>query len=321
MREEAFRRALKGSLSGVTFDPARQRAVLADMKGEKPVKKKMTLAIALVMATLLLGGTALAAGLGLFGQFAETADESRVEELNRLEKLAQNIDETKTVQADGKDVTLTLRQAYCDGTRLFYSYELTGGGLGDGADLADGTPTMIVESGEQEREDGTKVGYQTVELPEGVNVGATLDILLRVSGVDVPFTVPVTDNGMTMTGGAAFATYTAEATLRKTDVAVKGTVTLNCPAEWTANWTMNGDDSEGSEGSGTRKVLDYVLVADGKTFANHDGGFYSPEEGVLVIGLQFNAVDRDEYTLVPVYIDGGEEPGEGFSIGLLPMNE
>ena len=318
MREEAFREALKGSLSGVTFDPARQRAVLADMKGERPVKRKMTWAIALVTALMLLGGTALAAGLGLFGQFAETAEESRVEELNRLEKLAQTIDESRTVQVDGKDVTVTLRQAYCDGTRLFYSYELTGGGLGDGAILPDGTPTMIVERDDQERADGSKVGYQTVELPEGVNVGATLDILLSVSGVDVAFTVPVTDNGMTMIGGAAFELYSAEATLRKTDVAVKGTVVLTCPAAWTANWNVNGD---GSEGSGTRKVLNYVLVADGKTFANHDGGFYSPEEGVLVIGLQFNAPDRDEYTLVPVYIDQSEHPEEGFSIGLLPMNE
>lgn len=318
MREDELRKALQGSLSGVRFDPARQRAVLADMKGEKPVKKKMTLAIALVMAMLLLGGTALAAGLGLFGQFAEIADESDAAELNRLEALAQNIDESKTVQANGKDITLTLRQAYCDGTRLFYSYELTGGSMGDGADLADGTPTMIVESGEQEREDGSKVGYQIVELPEGVTVGATLDILLPVSGVDVPFTVPVTDNGMTLMGGVAVEAYSAAATLRKTDVAVKGNVTLTCPAAWTASWNMNGDDSESGS---VRKVLDYVLVSGGETYVNHDGGFYSPEEGVLVIGLEFNAPDRDEYTLVPVYSDGGEEPGEGFTIGLLPMNE
>ena len=75
MREEELREALKGSLSGVTFDPARQRAVLADVKGEKPVKRKMTWAIALVTALILLGGTALAAGLGvnLFEYFGRTS--------------------------------------------------------------------------------------------------------------------------------------------------------------------------------------------------------------------------------------------------------
>ena len=318
MREDELRKALKDSLSGITFDPARQRAVLADMKGEKPVKRKMTLAVALVMAMVLLGGTAVAAGLGLFGQLAQTADESRVDELNRLETLAQTYDESKTVQVDGKDVALTLRQAYCDGVRLFYSYELTGGGLGDGAVLADGTPTMIVDSGEEDLENGGRIGYQTVELPEGTDIGATLDILLSVSGVDVPFTVRVTDNGMTMVGDAAFERYSAFATVRKTDVAVKGTVTLTCPAEWTAHWTENGD---GEPKAGSSRVLDYVLMAGGQTYANHNGGFYSPEEGKLVIYVQFNAPDQDEYTLVPVYIDQSEHPEEGFSIGLLPMNE
>lgn len=319
MREDELRKALKDSLSGIAFDPARQRAVLADMKGERPVKRKMTLAVALVMAMVLLGGTAVAAGLGLFGQLAQHADESRVTELNRLETLAQTYDESKTVQVDGKDVTLTLRQAYCDGVRLFYSYELTDGWLGDGADLADGTPTMIVDSGEEELENGGRIGYQTVELPEGIDVGATLDILLRVSGVDVPFTVAVTDNGMTMTGGAEFDVYSAVATVRKTDVAVRGTVTLTCPVEWTAHWTENGD-SEPEAGDRSR-VLDYVLMANGKKYDNHNGGFYSPAEGQLVIFVQFNAPDQDEYTLVPVYVDQSEHPEEGFSIGLLPMNE
>lgn len=284
------------------------------------MKRKMTLAIALVTAMVLLGGTAVAAGLGLFGQLAQHADESRVDELNRLEELAQTYDESKTVQVDGEDVTVTLHQAYCDGIRLFYSYELTGGWLGDGADLADGTPTMIVDSGEEDREDGGRIGYQTVELPEGTDIGATLDILLSVSGVDVPFTVQVTDNGMTMVGSGSFELYSASATVRKTDVAVKGTVTLTCPEEWTAHWNMNGDDSE-SEGTARTRVLDYVLMANGQKYANHNGGFYSPEEGTLVIGLQFNAPDQDEYTLVPVYVDESEHPEEGFSIGLLPMNE
>lgn len=317
MRENELRRALQGSLSGVTFDPARQRAVLAEMKGEKPVKRKMTWAFALVMALVLLGGTALAAGLGLFGQFAQSADESKAVQLNQLESLAQTYDERQTVTVDGQDVTVTLRQAYCDGVRLFYSYELTGGALGDGADLADGTPTMIVESGEQTLEDGGVVGYQIVELPEGVDIGATLDILLPVSGVDAAFTIQVTDNGMSLVGEAAFEAYSAVAALRKTDVAVKGTVTLNGPAAWPASWNENGDESASSAG----RVLDYVLVDGNQTYPNHDGGFYSPAEGQLVISLQFDAHNSDYATLVPVYTDGSQHPEEGIAIGLLPMNE
>lgn len=318
MREDELRKALKGSLSGVTFDPARQRAVLADIREEKAPKRKMPLAVALVMALALLGGTAVAASLGLFGRFAQIADESRVVELNRLEDLAQDYDESQTVRLDGREVTLTLRQAYCDGIRLFYSYELTGGSLGDGAVLADGTPTMIVESGEEEMENGGIIGYQTVELPEGADVGATLDILLSVSGVDVPFTVRVSDHSVALAGEAAFEAYSAAATLRMTDVAIKGSVTLTCPASWTARWTMNGDDTESD---GSLRVLNYVLMSGGETYANHDGGFYSPEEGQLVINLQFDLPQGEDYMLMPVYIDESVRTEEGFSVSLLPMNE
>ena len=76
------------------------------------------LIIVLVLVTL---STAVAAGLGVFGQLANTHDpDSR---MNDLEALASPVQQT-VVTDDG--VTVTIDQAYYDGTRVFISYRITG---------------------------------------------------------------------------------------------------------------------------------------------------------------------------------------------------
>ena len=130
MREEAFRRALKGSLSGVRFDPARQRAVLADMKGEKPVRRKMTWVVALVTAMLLLGGTALAAGMGLnlFEYFGRTSKNWPDQSAQWAGLAEQSVLETEApvfiAHETLGEAEATITNAYYDGWRVIAAFSI-----------------------------------------------------------------------------------------------------------------------------------------------------------------------------------------------------
>lgn len=149
MNENDLRRALKACLSDSAFPAAKQREVIRQIKGEKPIMKKK-ISVALVCAIMMvaaLSGVALAAGLGGFGQFSLNPENDwTVNRLNRLEENAVDVNETTQVnapeatqpagtaetdyeklvahQAD-RSFTLTLDQSYCDGYKLYYSYTLT----------------------------------------------------------------------------------------------------------------------------------------------------------------------------------------------------
>ena len=315
MREEELRKALKGSLSGVTFDPARQRAVMADMRETRPVRRRMSLAVALVAALVLLGGTAVAAGLGLFGRLAQVRENPETD-LDRLEELAETYEISETVTIDHQDITLTLHQAYCDGVRLFLSYELSHSGkMGDGCYLADGTPLNNIESDWLLQEDGSEIGYQVHELPEDMEFGDTVDIELTVSGVHVPFTIPMSGTVMTVAGQADFGTYSAEATLQLTGVAMRGSVYLENPEGWSESWKTNGQRS--SDEDTDDMIVSYVLLSDGEQLRNRDGGFGIGPDGRLEILVQFDAPTGSELVLVPVYLNGGECPEESFPISIV----
>lgn len=149
MNENELRRALKACLSDSAFPAARQREVMRQIKGEKPIVKRK-LSVALVCAIVMiaaLGGVALAAGLGGFGQLSLNPENDwAVNRLNRLEEAAVDVNETTQVTAPGaaqpagtaetdyeklaahqadRSFTLTLDQSYCDGYKLYYSYTLT----------------------------------------------------------------------------------------------------------------------------------------------------------------------------------------------------
>lgn len=149
MNENDLRRALKACLSDSTFPAARQREVIRQVKGEKPIMKKK-ISAALVCAVMMiaaLGGVALAAGLGGFGQLSLNPENPQtVNRLNRLEEAASDVDQTTKISAPetaqpaaedatdyeklvlhqaGRSFTLTLDQSYCDGYKLYYSYTLT----------------------------------------------------------------------------------------------------------------------------------------------------------------------------------------------------
>lgn len=79
-----------------------------------------TLAIALVI-TLLLGSVALAAGLGLFQQLSQMPQEDK--RLPALDQVSTPLNQSAATDAG---VTVTIRQAYYDGERIFVSYKLEG---------------------------------------------------------------------------------------------------------------------------------------------------------------------------------------------------
>lgn len=146
--EKKLENALKACLSESEFPLERRQAVLrAIRKEEKAVKKKISAALVFAIVLMLaVGGAALAATLGVFGQATNDADnEQSVSRLERLEGASQTYNDTQTVQAPKQTATeapqtvydelmaslysrrfnLTLNQAYFDGYKLYYSYTLT----------------------------------------------------------------------------------------------------------------------------------------------------------------------------------------------------
>lgn len=160
MNDDALKHALKACLSAADFPKTRQRAVLAKIKGDqKAMKKKISAVLAFALALSLIGGLALAAGLGLFGQLGENRlTEESGARLQRLEEAAEHIGVTLSAQAPapaqtlsatdrekllarqaGRKFELTVDQAYCDGNKLYYSYTLTTGDVQK--DFCEGAPT------------------------------------------------------------------------------------------------------------------------------------------------------------------------------------
>ena len=145
MDEDRLRSALKACLSDVDFSLERQGQVLNQVKGEKRMKKTMTLAVAFAMV-MLLGSVALATSLGVFGSFTnDLMSEMSANRLGILDDVASEIGASVTLTAPGEktgaakpasDVqsviagqagrtfTLTVDQAYSDGMKLYYSYML-----------------------------------------------------------------------------------------------------------------------------------------------------------------------------------------------------
>ena len=116
-----FRRALGPADAG--FEAAMAQALSRLQKEEKPVKKKMSLSLALALALLAFTlGTALAAGMGVFGQLSQQHQKLGVIEENALEN------HTTIVLSAGErgeiPVSFSIQQSFYDGERLYVSYAL-----------------------------------------------------------------------------------------------------------------------------------------------------------------------------------------------------
>lgn len=286
--------------------PSQKYRILNRIEGEAQVKRKRNFGLALAMALVLaLCGGVVAAELGIFGQFGVVSEYSATR-LAQLDAAANTVG-ARVESAEG--FALTLNQAYCDGSRLYFSYTLEGEGmtLGDGAALKDGTSLTIWDRGDETDEQGVTRGYQEVELPEAAQPGEALTVLLTViipSGedyryVDVPFTVePVQRESIS--GSASFAEYSAEAVLYITDVEIYGEVDVIGQTGWRKLY-MNRAGSDEAD-----YVVDYQLIADGETLYNKDYT-YGEAEGGYGIPVRYDLPEScASLTLRPVRYLSGE---------------
>ena len=149
MDERKLGDALKACLSEADFPPERRQAVLrAIRKDENAVKRRISVAlVAAIVMLLALGGAAIAAGLGVFGQAVnDQQNEQSAVRLEKLEDASVTGNDTQSAQAPsapdisaqpqtvrdamlanlyGRRFSLTLNQSYFDGNKLYYAYTLT----------------------------------------------------------------------------------------------------------------------------------------------------------------------------------------------------
>ena len=119
---EKIREALSSCLSGVDALPSQRADILRAAKGEVKVKRKVNMGLILALILVLLTTTvAVAEALGLFGQIGQQEHSD-----GRLPKLEQVSTEMDKVFDVGNGVTVTVHQAYYDGSRVFISYAVTG---------------------------------------------------------------------------------------------------------------------------------------------------------------------------------------------------
>ena len=152
MNDEKFRQLVHDTadkcLAGIDARPSLEHRIMYQIEHQDSghVKKKISMVMVFaIVAMLALAGTAVAVGLGLFGKFAGTDPSgTRNSRLEQLDAIAASIGETVHVNAypsgitagntvrealltawDGCAFDVTLNLAYCDGSRLYYSYTLT----------------------------------------------------------------------------------------------------------------------------------------------------------------------------------------------------
>ena len=185
MRDEELRKIIRDAIdaefSDIQTRPSLRPAIMRRIAGERAAKPRgsMALVLALVMV-FALGGMAVAAGLGLFGQLrAGKEEETSYARLERLEEAAVQIGETKRLTVGGtkhekpetvrdalldaqigRTYDLTMEQAYCDGRKLYYAYTLK---LND--------ERLVLGEGEATGFDRWDMEYPGERLEDGFNLG------------------------------------------------------------------------------------------------------------------------------------------------------
>lgn len=227
------------------------------------------------------------------------------------------------------------REWLAGGEGRYVAYDFFG--LGDGADLNDGTEKgvslMIFDSGVETIDAYTKQGFQQADLPEGYVPGETIDFYLTIiynttviyqdetgyyeatvrqqenrGFMNVPFTAQVTGKPEEFVKTAVFDEYTAEAHLAISDVDISGTVYIDAPQAWIDDF----DDWEDQLPDKAHYVYDYKLIADGVECPNVGGGY-----GMGIHDEQWKVYVRydlpesmESLMLVPSRSGLGETPSE-----------
>lgn len=234
---ESIRDAVNACTKRADYAPSLSCRVLQKLKGEEPMKKKITVSMILVTALIILSiATALAAGLGLFGKLAgrEMADER----LTTLQESANAIDLTTTTESG---VTITIDQAVYEGNHVFISYRTEGPGrMADGMSLEDGTYLNII-AGDSTEEDGCEIGWKECEIPEELCADTlTFRAGLTENKGEVLFTLSRNTQFVNLAGSLAMSDCYARAEVlgRKIDTTVR--VYADYPEEQIEAWN-NGE--------------------------------------------------------------------------------
>lgn len=207
-------------------------------------------------------------------------------------------------------------------------------GMGDGANLLDGTVLDILDGDTQRLDDNTLQGYMECALPEGLE-GDTLTFQVyliygsmvvyqdqegyRTAYVSlpdkkniqyIPLTISRTGTTVSKTGSLNTDVYSVTAQVFISDIDLQGTAKMEVPQSWTAPWKMLGD------GSGqTDYIMDYKLYIGDTPQNNQNGGVLVVDDTHLEISLRYNLPkEGDVLRLVPVYSKTGDHPKEGIEL-------
>lgn len=205
--------------------------------------------------------------------------------------------------------------------------------IGDGASL-NGKPLKILDSGSIRADDHTIQGFQEVELPEGFTPTDSIEVALHVmfgtsvyyqdetkihlthvslpdrqDVVVVPFTVTLNGQTETYTGSVKTADYSAEATVRVSDVDISGEVVFDAP-EWAAAFEAETEAQLAgkTKAMNTANIIDYVLIADGVELENRDGGFGVNKEGKYFIGIRYDLPESAHSLMLVPTSSGLKDP-------------
>ena len=193
--------------------------------------------------------------------------------------------------------------------------------VGDGADM-DGKPLTILDSGAERIDDHTLQGFQEVSLPDGFEPTDALSIELTISYslhvwaqdgqsvyhaalripenrgcIRLPFTVKLNGQTKTYTGSVKTSAYTAQATVRVSDVDISGEVVFDTP-EWAAAFEAESTEKQAMK---LPFIHNYTLMADGAELPNRDGGFGVNKDGQFFIRIRYDLPESlNSLTLVPI---------------------
>ena len=193
-------------------------------------------------------------------------------------------------------------------------------GVGDGAAMY-GKPLMILDSGSEMVNEYTIQGYQEVEMPDGFEPTDEIEIEMSILyGMSVycqdennvyfshlmtpenrgifrlPFKVNLNGQTEAYAGSVTTGAYSAQATIRVSDVDISGEVVFDAP-EWAAAFEASADGKHEME---MPYINDYKLVADGVELQNHDGAYGVNADGQFFVKVRYDLPESmNSMVLVP----------------------
>lgn len=318
---QKIRAAIADCLSGLDTLPSQRAEILRAAKGETKMKRKMHLGLmlALILA-LLTTGIAVADALGLFGQLSQQQHADA--RLTGLEHVSIAVDKDFYI---GSDVTLTVNQAYYDGSRVFISYTLEGNYQGEGIEVHDGMQIgehyIDIIGGEcYDTEDGQRIGWKECVIPAELagdevtfSIGTfTVGRVLETTAWH-DFTVQKTIAEAAWTGDVRTDVWTARAQVTASAIDVKGEIIQDCPKAWSDLWATWENPEK------IDYINDWKLYVDGVRVEGHnlDGGVGVLADGQLRYTLCYKLDNPSaDLKLVPVYVHAGEKPEEAIVLTL-----